>query len=68
MTTTLKDLHDNPDVLKAPGPACCMCRQELAPQESRHQISEGVSCEDCYFERLGREIEQHAPGWAGVRR
>ncbi len=63
---TLQDLLDNPDLLKRPEPECCMCRKPMT--EERHETSEGTACGDCYFRKLGDEIEKHPLGNAGIRR
>lgn len=62
MTVTLKDLLDNPDLPQKPKQECCMCRQPMDEHEDRHEVSDGTCCGDCYFSKLGAEIENHPLG------
>lgn len=52
--------------VKLPEEECCMCRKPM--RAGRHQVSEGVSCEDCYFIRSLGDLENAPPGHAGSRR
>lgn len=61
---TLQDLFENPDLLKdMPGDTCCSCGERLSTTiTGKRQTAEGLSCDDCYFGKLGDEIEQYPLG------
>ena len=72
MAIFLKDLIKNPrlfDDLSTAQPKCCRCGVEL--QETitgKRSIPNGEACSDCYYEELGKLVEQHPLVSAGFRR
>ncbi len=70
MPIFLKDLLENPDVLKdLTRERCAVCNVEL--QETitgKRETPSGFACSDCYYGELGDEVEQHPIASAGIRR
>ena len=72
MATYLKDLIENPrrlSELRTKQQCCCYCETPL--QETitgKRKTPDGDACSDCYYEKLGEEIEQHPIASAGIRR
>jgi len=57
MTTTLLTLSDE---------KCAKCKAVLEDDPGdKHRTSEGIVCSDCYFGKIGAEVEKnpiHSPG------
>jgi len=72
MPIYLKDLVDRPDLLRNlrhEEPRCCECGVVLHETTTgKRQTPKGESCSDCYYELLGKEIENHPIASAGIRR
>ncbi len=71
MPIYLADVLKNPDVLRHPATEhkCCTCGVPL--QETitgKRKTSGGFACSDCYYELLGREVEERPLSSGGVRR
>ncbi len=72
MAYYLSDLVKNPRLLqelRSQPQHCCYCHTAL--QETitgKRKTPDGDSCSDCYYEKLGEEIEKHPLGSAGFRR
>jgi len=63
MAIPLRDIIDNPkllDELISSKDKCCYCKTPLSTTlTGKIEISLGMCCSDCYFEKLGEEIEKH---------
>ena len=70
MTIFLKDLLENADIFsQLPREHCAVCKVEL--QETltgKRHTPDGDACSDCYYEKLGEELEKFPLGAAGTRR
>jgi hypothetical protein len=71
MPIYLSDLDDDPEVLMRSlhEENCTSCQVPL--QETitgKRRTGDGYMCSDCYYDTMGREIEQRPLGSAGVRR
>jgi hypothetical protein len=72
MAIYLKDLVKNPRLLselRSKQECCCYCQTPL--QETltgKRKAPDGYACSDCYYDKLGEEIEQHPIASAGIRR
>jgi hypothetical protein len=42
-------------------PLCCDCKKSIVGDEIR-RVAEGSICDDCYFIRFGKEIDEHPIG------
>ena len=70
MAIKLTDLINNPKVRReffrragANAPRCCICKEPFTEAQKQaeeiHQTKDGPACSDCYFEALGKAIEEH---------
>ncbi len=74
MALNLKDLAANPKLLddlrsRAGGRGCVKCSTPL--QETltgKRQLADGDACSDCFYEELGKLVEEHPIASAGTRR
>lgn len=70
MPIFLKDLLEKPDLLAtSASEKCCICSVSL--QETltgKRKTADGYACSDCYYDRIGAEIEQYPIASAGIRR
>lgn len=64
MTVYLKDLFENPQIFgDLARERCAICN--VALQETltgKRPTPTGPACSDCYYEKLGEELEKHPVG------
>ena len=64
MAQTLKKFSETKPEY-SPHERCAECKQPLssgAVDENGHSTSHGWLCDDCFYDRLGEEIENHPIG------
>jgi hypothetical protein len=48
---------------------CCVkCKEHLTESTGRNKTAYGLMCDDCYYEALGKLIEEHPIGVPGTHR